>query len=91
MRKCRVTSICTARHGGQARVALSCPFSSSRAFQQRFTVSKLLNEEHAINNVEVRGWVRTVRKQKRVAFVALGDGSAYQPLQAVLTPEQSEG
>lgn len=39
----------------------------------------------------VNAFVRTVRKQKRVAFVALGDGSTLQTVQAVLTPEQADG
>ncbi|KAF2121724.1 mitochondrial carrier domain-containing protein [Lophiotrema nucula] len=39
----------------------------------------------------VNGFVRTVRKQKRVAFAALGDGSTLQTVQAVLTPEQAGG
>ncbi|KAF2685750.1 asparaginyl-tRNA synthetase [Lentithecium fluviatile CBS 122367] len=39
----------------------------------------------------VNGFVRSVRKQKRVAFAAIGDGSSLQTVQAVLTPEQAEG
>ncbi|KAF2001122.1 asparaginyl-tRNA synthetase [Amniculicola lignicola CBS 123094] len=39
----------------------------------------------------VTGFVRTVRKQKRIAFAAIGDGSTLQTVQAVLTPEQAEG
>jgi asparaginyl-tRNA synthetase len=39
----------------------------------------------------VNGFVRTVRKQKRVAFAAIGDGSSIQTVQAVLTPEQADG
>ncbi|KAF2501794.1 mitochondrial carrier [Lophium mytilinum] len=41
--------------------------------------------------ITVNGFIRTVRKQKRVAFAAIGDGSSLQPLQAVLSPEQAEG
>ncbi|KAJ4291199.1 asparaginyl-tRNA synthetase [Kalmusia sp. IMI 367209] len=37
------------------------------------------------------GFVRSVRRQKRVAFAALGDGSSLQTVQAVLTPEQADG
>lgn len=37
------------------------------------------------------GSVRTVRKQKRHAFVELGDGSTSQSLQAILKPSQAEG
>ena len=39
----------------------------------------------------VNGYVRTVRKQKRVAFAALGDGSTLQTVQAVLPPQLAEG
>ncbi|KAF2814879.1 asparaginyl-tRNA synthetase [Mytilinidion resinicola] len=41
--------------------------------------------------VTVNGFIRTVRKQKRVAFAAIGDGSSLQSLQAVLSPAQAEG
>jgi asparaginyl-tRNA synthetase len=41
-------------------------------------------------NAEVHGWVRSVRKQKKIAFVALGDGSTLESLQAVLKPDQVE-
>ncbi|KAF2129947.1 asparaginyl-tRNA synthetase [Dothidotthia symphoricarpi CBS 119687] len=39
----------------------------------------------------VNGYVRTVRKQKRVAFAAIGDGSTLQSVQAVLSPQLAEG
>lgn len=39
----------------------------------------------------VNGYVRTVRKQKRIAFAAIGDGSTLQTVQAVLPPELAEG
>ena len=39
----------------------------------------------------LNGFVRSLRKQKRVAFAAVGDGSSLQTVQAVLTPEQAEG
>jgi asparaginyl-tRNA synthetase len=41
--------------------------------------------------LKVNGYVRTVRKQKRVAFAAIGDGSTLQTVQAVLTPQLAEG
>ena len=41
--------------------------------------------------IRVNGFVRTVRKQKRVAFAAVGDGSSLESLQVVLNPEQAEG
>ncbi|KAL6149609.1 asparaginyl-tRNA synthetase [Exserohilum turcicum] len=39
----------------------------------------------------VNGYVRTVRKQKRIAFAAIGDGSTLQTVQAVLPPQLAEG
>ncbi|KAI9837820.1 MAG: hypothetical protein M1819_006754 [Sarea resinae] len=45
----------------------------------------------ANNTVTVNAFVRSVRKQKRVAFVALGDGSTFEPLQAVLDPSLAQG
>lgn len=39
----------------------------------------------------INGYVRTVRKQKRVAFAAIGDGSTLQTVQAVLAPQLAEG
>lgn len=35
--------------------------------------------------------MRSVRKQKKVAFAAIGDGSTLEPLQAVMKPEVAEG
>ncbi|ORY15801.1 mitochondrial carrier domain-containing protein [Clohesyomyces aquaticus] len=39
----------------------------------------------------INGFVRTVRKQKRVAFAAISDGSSLKTVQAVLSPEQADG
>jgi hypothetical protein len=38
----------------------------------------------------VHGYIRSVRKQKNIAFAALGDGSTLDPLQVVLTPDQAQ-
>ncbi|KIW02798.1 asparagine-tRNA ligase [Verruconis gallopava] len=40
--------------------------------------------------VTLNGFVRTVRKQKRVAFAAIGDGTSLDAVQAVLTPDQGK-
>lgn len=47
------------------------------------------NDEETSPEIEVNGYVRTIRKQKRIAFAAVGDGSSLQPVQAVLTPDQA--
>lgn len=39
--------------------------------------------------VRVAGLVRSVRKQKKLAFAHLSDGSTYAPIQAVLQPEDA--
>ncbi|KAH0363150.1 asparaginyl-tRNA synthetase, partial [Aureobasidium melanogenum] len=47
------------------------------------------NNDETAPEIEVNGYVRTIRKQKRIAFAAVGDGSSLQPVQAVLTPDQA--
>lgn len=47
------------------------------------------NIDETSPQIEVNGYVRTIRKQKRIAFAAVGDGSSLQPVQAVLTPDQA--
>lgn len=47
------------------------------------------NVEEGSPEIEVNGYVRTIRKQKRIAFAAVGDGSSLRPVQAVLTPDQA--
>jgi asparaginyl-tRNA synthetase len=49
-----------------------------------------LARDAPIEEAEVHGWVRSVRKQKKIAFAALGDGSTLESLQAVLKPDQVE-
>lgn len=46
---------------------------------------------HDQHIVTVVGSVRTVRNQKHLTFVELGDGSTVQSLQAVLEPSQAKG
>jgi asparaginyl-tRNA synthetase len=60
------------------------------------TIQSLLFSENAASLKEgdvcrVNGWVRSVRTQKHVAFVALGDGTTLKPLQVVLQPDQADG
>lgn len=60
-----------------------------------FTVAQLLESDTVSQDapsdksVTLNGFVRTVRKQKRVAFAAIGDGTSLDAVQAVLTPEQA--
>lgn len=39
--------------------------------------------------ITLKGFVRSVRKQKRFAFAEISDGSTVKSLQAILTPEQA--
>ncbi|OJD38070.1 asparaginyl-trna synthetase [Diplodia corticola] len=54
------------------------------------SISRLLARPRHGERVCVDGWVRSVRKQKRIAFAAVGDGSSLAPLQVVFDdPEQA--
>lgn len=46
---------------------------------------------HRYENEEItiKGFIRSVRKQKRFAFAEISDGSTIKSLQAILTPEQA--
>lgn len=46
---------------------------------------------HIYENEEItlKGFIRSVRKQKRFAFAEISDGSTVKSLQAILTPEQA--
>lgn len=54
-------------------------------------IASLLESSSHNTQLTLKGFVRSVRKQKRIAFAAVGDGSSLQTVQAVLTPEQAEG
>lgn len=49
------------------------------------TISRLLNDESTSfgSEVTVSGWVRSIRKQKAVAFVTVNDGSSVNSMQVV--------
>lgn len=47
----------------------------------------LLRMTEGLQDVCVKGWVRSVRRGKGVSFVALNDGSCFASLQVVLDPE----
>src|ERR1700761_5905062 len=49
------------------------------------TVKALLSSTEYNRQVEVKGWVRTKRGSKEVAFVAVNDGSTIHNIQAVVT------
>lgn len=72
----------------QPLVTRNCSIHTSRDTIAAILDSKPLD---AINDVEVSGFVRSVRSQKRHHFVSLGDGSSLEPLQAVVPADQAEG
>jgi asparaginyl-tRNA synthetase len=52
------------------------------------TIKQLLANNDSIGTaVTVSGFVKSVRKQKRVAFAAVSDGTSADVLQAVFQPE----
>ncbi|NJM93807.1 MAG: asparagine--tRNA ligase, partial [Cytophagales bacterium] len=53
---------------------------------KRTKIKQLLAEGQAGTEVVVKGWVRTKRESRNVAFVALNDGSTIHNLQVVLDP-----
>lgn len=64
--------------------------SAAKVTPRENSIATILARDEPVDNAEVHGWVRSVRKQKKIAFAALGDGSTLEPLQAVLKPEQVE-
>ena len=50
---------------------------------KRTKISNLLVEDFVNKNVCVKGWVRTKRGSKNVAFIALNDGSTINNIQIV--------
>ncbi|KAI0082823.1 asparaginyl-tRNA synthetase [Panus rudis PR-1116 ss-1] len=70
---------------------LGCSRSLFRRFASTSTLPPTIRQllQTDVSNqptrVEVNGWVKSVRKQKKIAFAAITDGSSQQPLQAVFT------
>jgi len=64
--------------------------SAAKGSSRGTSIATILARDAPIEDAEVHGWVRSVRKQKKIAFAALGDGSTLDSLQAVLKPEQVE-
>lgn len=57
-----------------------------RSFRRRTPIREALAAEGPRRDVTVKGWARTVRRGKDVAFIALNDGSCLASLQVVLDP-----
>ncbi|MFA5515575.1 MAG: asparagine--tRNA ligase [Desulfuromonadales bacterium] len=54
--------------------------------RSRMPIRNALAATDAAAEITVKGWVRTIRRSKEVAFVALNDGSCFACLQIVLDP-----
>ncbi len=57
---------------------------------RRTRIRDALASGTALDLVCLRGWARTIRRGKDVAFIALNDGSCFASLQIVLTPELAD-
>ena len=64
-------------------------FSSRTGILYGPNVAEVLRNGTEAETVSVNGWVKSIRKQKRVAFAAVNDGSCINSLQAVLKPEDA--
>ncbi|MCK5914481.1 MAG: asparagine--tRNA ligase, partial [Desulfuromusa sp.] len=53
----------------------------------RLSVKELLRSQQSEEIICVKGWVRSVRRGKGVAFITLNDGSCFASIQIVLAPE----
>ncbi|MFK5925931.1 MAG: asparagine--tRNA ligase [Desulfuromusa sp.] len=53
----------------------------------RISIKGLLQLQQPKEAVCIKGWVRSIRRGKGVAFITLNDGSCFASLQIVLTPE----
>lgn len=61
---------------------------STKSLLPNKTIKTLLQEENT--NVSVRGWVRSVRKQKQISFATVNDGSNLKGIQAILYDKDAE-
>ncbi|KAG4028835.1 hypothetical protein MFRU_019g01210 [Monilinia fructicola] len=85
----RLLSRCVTQSLTQSRgFSISYPTKSSQ-----LSVAKLLGtlpKDIDEVKVNVNGFIRSIRNQKKISFASIGDGSSVQPLQALLTPQQAE-
>lgn len=63
-----------------------------RFFSQIASVKQILKTAENGTNVCVRGWARSLRKQKSIAFIEIDDGTSVETLQIVVSdPKCIEG
>ena len=79
-----------AARGVAAGAAAAEPRAEARAlgpFRPALRVAQAKDAAKEGQELEVRGWVRTVRAQKGLAFLEVNDGSCLASLQVVLVPD----
>lgn len=60
-----------------------CIFAEKCLYMKRIEVKELHKSDQEKDNILVKGWVRTKRESKNVAFIALNDGSTLHNIQIV--------
>lgn len=60
------------------------------SFKARTKIQEILSQPKIDESVTVKGWVRTKRESKNVAFVALNDGSTLNNIQIVIDAEATD-
>jgi asparaginyl-tRNA synthetase len=69
------------------RFIKTCSYSTKSLLPNK-TIKGVLNGD--ASQVSVNGWIRSVRKQKQVAFATVNDGSTLKGIQAILDTDQAE-
>ena len=94
MKSC-LTTLRRADHGNP--LAFSTRFFSTNQPQYRslINVSTLLNSKGKKvplpeEDIQIQGYVLSIRKQKKIAFAAIRDGTSLRALQAIIKPEEAE-
>lgn len=83
-RRTFATSVARLNNRPAARSAGSTLLRCAQVLEQGQKGSSLEDQE-----IQLNGFIRSVRKQKRFAFAEISDGSTVKPLQAILNPSQA--
>ncbi|RDK44645.1 asparaginyl-tRNA synthetase Slm5 [Aspergillus phoenicis ATCC 13157] len=83
-RRTFATSVARLNNRPAARSAGSTLLRCAQVLEQSQKGSSLEDQE-----IQLNGFIRSVRKQKRFAFAEISDGSTVKPLQAILNPSQA--
>ena len=67
-----------------------CPTNIAALLRPASPLSSTPQGPSESETLTVHGYVRSVRKQKRIAFAVIGDGSTLSTVQAVLPPQLAE-